>query len=144
MTITYKDLIQKGAKVVAPLKYYAARSKVCGCMWEGEATLELDRVEYYLKMWWHGPDPDKMTQEMAEEVCSLYGMQVGGEWLDTYWHTICRDGMLWYHPEGWFRNRKLKELVEGDVWHPRENDCLKRSRPFDVQLAKKLGFLRIL
>lgn len=131
--ITYNDLISKGARIIENLGWYAERPKVDGYMFAGKARLGLGDIEFVFKLWHHGPEPEDMTDEEAEDYAFLDAIIRDGRYYDYYWYTVTlADRSLWFHPTGWFRDQELRRIVDDE------------RRTFTESRLIELGFERII
>jgi len=111
--MSYRMLMEKGAKVLSPPQFYIANDSQFGKLWKGSATVELNGVVLQLVMWRHYSG--LMSIELAQDVLFVDTVQVQNHWYEAYWHTLTVDGRLYFHSGGWFglhpARLKLHELV---------------------------------
>jgi hypothetical protein len=135
----YTTLKGMGATQTKPLDYYADRQKSHGCMWGGEASLELNGVVFHFQLWHHGGDT--LTKEQAEQEISLKGVKMDGAYYDAYWHTFMTEDAIWLHKEGWFGCNK--ELENNRVVRMRRNYNFDRNEEADEGELTRLGFVKV-
>ena len=106
-------------------------------MWRGRCEVILNGITFSFEMWHHGGDI--MSRQEAIKAMSLKGIYVLGKYYDIYWHAVMSEDEIWIHPNGWFQDKELSDLV-GD----RANYNFDRETEIDRRKLEVLGFSRII
>ena len=129
--MTYNELLQAGAKEIEPIEIRQGREKSYGRMWDGEALLELNGIQFKFDIWFHaGNDPIEALNEIKSRI-EPSAIMVNDKYYDSYWYTVMNSNGIWLHEVGWFKDPQLSEQIRELRAH------------FDPEKAKELGLHKV-